>query len=443
MFSKKSVLLAYVAFALTGSFAANAEEDELFPLDQPFRAEALVEIALERNPSLEEVRAAVEAAEAEIEPAGSLQDPMLTLNAAPRTFGSALGGRGQVQFSQAFPWWGTLDAREDVARANALAVEQDVESLKLQLIEAAQAAFADWHYIHRALDVNARTQALLTELREVAKARYAAGRAIQQDVLQADVERTLLRQQALELKKERTSIQARINALLNRSPSTPLPPPETLVLEVELPPLAALEAFALEHHPMVDQLEFRQQAAGANVTVAEKESYPEFRLMAGYNALMDPSEKRAMVGVSLNIPLDRSKYRAQVRGARAQLRRTGYALEDLQATLAGDLAAAYAGVEEARQSLTLYRDELLPLASNTLEVARSDYGAGKGNFLNVITAERYLLETELRLVRTEAVVFQRLAELGQLTGTAFPFELPLPPSEFETEVTETEVINHD
>lgn len=443
MFSKKSVLLAYVAFALTGSFAANAEEEKLFPVDQPFRAKALVEAALERNPSLEEVRAAVEAAEAKIEPAGSLEDPMLSLNVAPNTFGSALGSREQVQFSQAFPWWGTLDAREDVARFNAEAVEQDVESLKLKLIATAQSAYADWHYIHRALAVNERTQALLTELREVAKARYAAGRAIQQDVLQADVERTLLRQQALELKKERTSIQARINALLNRSPSTPLPPPETLVLDVELPPLAALEAFALEQHPMVEQMEFRQRAASSNVTVAEKESYPEFRLMAGYNDLMDPSEKRAMIGVSINIPLDRGKYRAQIRGARAQLRRTGYALEDLQATLAGDLAAAYASVEEARQSLALYRDELLPLAKNTLAVARSDYGAGKGDFLNVITAERYLLETELRLVRTEAVVFQRLSELGQLAGTAFPFELPLAPAELETEISETEVISHD
>ncbi|MBW3566466.1 MAG: TolC family protein [Proteobacteria bacterium] len=438
MFSKKSVLLAYVAFALAGSFAAHAEEETLFPLDQPFRAEALVKAALERNPGLEEVRAAVEAVEAEIEPAGSLDDPMLSLNVAPNTFGSALGAREQVQLSQAFPWWGTLDAREDVARANALAVEQDVESLKLQLIEAAQSAFADWHYIHRALDVNARTQALLTDLREVAKARYAAGRAIQQDVLQADVERTLLRQQALELKKERTTIKARINALLNRSPGTPLPPPETLTLDVELPPLAALEAFARERHPMVEQLEFRQRAASANVTVAEKESYPEFRVMAGYNELMDPSEKRAIVGVSLSVPLNRSKYREQIRGARAQLRRTGYALEDLQSTLASDIAAAYAGVEEARQSFQLYRDELLPLANNTLAVARSDYGAGKGNFLNVITAERYLLETELRLVRTEAVVFQRLAELGRLAGTSFPFELPLSSSEFETEV-----INHD
>lgn len=434
MFPKKLVLLAIAAFALMGSFAAHAGEKVLFPVDQPLGSQALVAAVLERNASLDEIRAAVEAAEAEIESAGSLEDPMLSFSVAPNTFGSALGTREQVQISQALPWWGTLDAREDVARFNAKAIEQDVESLHLQLIATAQSAYADWHYVHRALAVNERAQALLADVREVAKARYAAGRAIQQDVLQADVERTLLRQQAFEIERERTSVQARINALLNRSPGTPLPPPGTLIEADRLPPLSALEGFALEHHPMVERLQFRQRAADANITAAEKESYPEFRLMAGYNDLMDPAEKRAMIGVSINVPLDRSKYRAQVRGARAQMQRTEYALRDLRAELAGDIAAAYAGVEEARQSLTLYRGELLPLATNTLAVARSDYGAGGGDFLNVITAERYLLETELRLVRTEAEVFQRLAELGRLAGTAFPFKLPLSPSEFEPEV---------
>lgn len=437
MFSRELVFTACAVFSLSSSFAARAGEETLFPVDRPLTSRALVDAALKRNPGLDAIRAATEAAEAGIEPAGSLDDPMLGFTAAPATFGTALGSRGQVQLSQALPWWGTLDAREDAARANAEAVEQDAEALKLKLIAAAQKAFADWHYIHEALAVNERTQALLAELREVARARYAAGRAIQQDVLQADIERTLLRQQALELRKQRTSVQARINALLNRSPGIALPRPASMPSGVRLPPLPLLEAFALEHHPMVQQLRFRQRAADANVTVAEKERYPEFRVMAGYNSIMDPVQKRAMIGLSMSIPLGQDKYRAEISGARAELRRTGYALEDLKARLASDLAVAYAAVEEARASLALYRDELLPLAESALAVARTDYGAGKGDFLNVITAERYLLETELRFVRTEASVFQRLAELGRLTGTAFPFELPAD-AEFGFEVN-----NHD
>lgn len=425
-----------LGFALAAP--AGADEEMLFSADEPLTAGQLTDAVLRRNPGLAELRAVVEEAESRIEPAGSLDDPMLSLNAAPNTFGSELGSRGQLQFSQALPWWGTLDAREAAARAGADAAEQDVETLRLRLRAAAQAAFADWRFVHQALTINKNHQDLLAELREVARARYAAGRAPQQDVLQADVERALLRQQALELARQQTTIRARINALLNRPAQAFLPLPGELPLATDLPPLARLEAFALDRHPTLRQLEFRQRAASARVTVAEKARYPEFRVMAGYNGVMDPVEKRALIGISINVPLDQSKRDAEISGARARERGLGYALEDMRARLAGDLAAAYAAVEETHDSLALYRDELVPLAESTLAVSRSDYAGGKGDFLNVIAAERHRLNTQLGLVHAEALLFQRLGELGRLAGIAYPFELAPP-----AQLSEFEELPHD
>lgn len=430
--------MACWTLALAGSIPVAAAEELLFKAGEPLTAEQLVAAVLHRNAGLEAVRAAVEAAEARIEPAGALDDPMLSLTAAPGTFGSELGGRGEVQISQAIPWWGTLDARQDAAQAKAGAVEEDVAALELRLAAAVQSAFADWYYIHRALAINESNRLLLTDLRDVAQARYGAGRAMQQDVLQANLERTLLDQQALELNRERTVIQARINALLNRPPGDSLPPPDDLSLDIELPPLAALQSFALAHHPILRQMEFKQLSASAEVTIAEKERYPEFRVTAGYNSLWDDVDLRPMIGVSINVPLNQSKRDAEIDGARAELQRTRHALENLQATLAGNLAAAYAAVDEARQSSILFREELLPLAEDTLAVARSDYGAGKGEFLNVISAERSLLDTRLRLARSEATLFQRVTELGQLAGSSYPFDLSPFGNRFETEA-----ITHD
>ncbi len=438
MLFQRMSFMACWTLALAGSFSVAAAEELLFTAGERLTAEDLVAAVFHRNAGLDEVRAAVEAAEASVEPAGALDDPMLSLTAAPGTFGSELGGRGEVQISQAIPWWGTLDARKDAARANADAVEEDVATLKLRLAAATQSAFADWHYIHRALAINESNRLLLTDLRDVAQARYAAGRAMQQDVLQANVERTLLDQQALELDRERTVIQARINALLNRPPATSLPPPEDLSSDIELPPLSEIESFALAHHPLVRQMEFKQLAASAEITIAEKERYPEFRITAGYNSLWENVDVRPMIGVSITVPLNQSKRNAEIDGARAQLRRSGYALENLQATLAGNLAAVYAAADEARQSSILFRDEVLPLAEDTLVVARSDYGAGEGDFLNVIAAERNLLDIRLRLAHSEATFFQRVAELGHLAGSSYPFDLSTSGDGFETEA-----ISHD
>ncbi len=46
----------------------------------------------------------------------------------------------------------------------------------------------------------------------------------------------------------------------------------------------------------------------------------------------------------------------------------------------------------------------------------ADYRAGAGNFLNVITAEKQKLTTELRLQRVYANYLRRYAELERWTG---------------------------
>ena len=81
---------------------------------------------------------------------------------------------------------------------------------------------------------------LLAELTRVAETRYAAGRALQQDVLQVEVETVLLQERQLELEHDRISLRARINALLNRDPADPLPPPAAIAPPESLPAIQQL-----------------------------------------------------------------------------------------------------------------------------------------------------------------------------------------------------------
>lgn len=387
---------------------------------EPLSADAFTEAVLARNASLEAMRQAVVEAVAGIEPAGSLDDPMLTLSVAPNTFGNsgAPSGRGVVQLSQALPWWGTLDAREAAARAEAEAARHDLEALQLRLIAVAHGAFADWAFVHRSLEINADNQAVLTELRSIARVRYTTGQTLQGDVLQADVERTMLKQQALELERQRTTIQARMNALLNRRPEVGIPPPAELPTALDLPSQEVLAERALAAHPQLQQIEAVRRAAEAQVQVEEKARYPQFRLNAGYNSLWENDDLRPMVGIAINVPFGQGKYEAAIDAARARVRRTASTLDDQRARLLAELASAYAAVREATRSLALYRDELVPLARNSLDVAEADYGGGRGDFLNVLTAERHQLTVEFGLARLEAEYFRRLAELDRASGGA-------------------------
>ncbi|HJS89753.1 MAG TPA: TolC family protein [Steroidobacteraceae bacterium] len=385
------------------------------PMKAPLTAEAFTDLVLAHNASLEAMRQAVLAAVGQVKPAGSLDDPTLSVSAAPRTVGTAGGPSGEVEVSQSFPWWGTLDARREVARANAEAAGQDFDALRLRLASLARGAFADWAYVHRALEINAANQSVLTELRNVARIRYTTGQAPQEDVLQADVERAMLKQQRLEWERDLTVTQARMNALLDRPPRAEIPGSGELPSASALPAEEILARRALAH-PQLEELAAEERAAQARQQLAEKERFPKFGVSAGYNSMWADPAMRPMVGLSITVPLDQGKYRAAIDAAHAEARRAASTLEDQRASLLADLSADYASVREAQQSVALYRDELVPLARSTLEVARAEYGSGRGDFLNVLTAEQHRLDTELALARMQSQYFRALAELDRASG---------------------------
>lgn len=405
------LLVAVPAVAAPPSSSRHEAES----LKAPLAAEAFTAAVLTDNASLEAMRQAVVAAVAQMKPAGSLDDPMLSVSTAPRTLGMSGGPSGDIEVSQSFPWWGTLDARRDLARADAEARAQDYIALRLQLTALARGAFADWVYVHRALDINAANLSVLDELRNVARIRYTTGQAPQEDVLQADVERTMLKEQRLQWERDLTMAQARMNALLERAPQSMIPAPGELPAFYALPAEEILAERVLAH-PQLEELADEERAAEARQRLAEKERFPKFSVSAGYNSMWADPTMRPMVGLSLTVPIDQGKYRAAIDAAHAEARRAESTLEDRRAALLADLSADYAAVREAAQSVALYRDELMPLAQSTLDVARTEYGSGRGDFLNVLTAEQHRLDTELGLARMQSDYFRELAELDRASG---------------------------
>jgi len=405
-----SALLAQAAW---GESSPNPE-DALTPSD-------LVAWVWERNPGVAELQAALDVAIERIDPAGSLDDPTFSYAFAPRTFGRDGQGLNQkIEFSQSIPWPGTLAARRASAEQRSVAARRDIDVLRLELAAVARSAYAEWYYLQRSLAIHHRTHELLSGLRSAAEVRYAAGKALQQDVLQAEVELANLERHLLELTRIEVSILAQINALLNRDPTTPLPELAGLDLPTATPVLADLERAALEAHPALERLDAEMAARSAEVTVAEKAFLPDLRFTAGYNSLWDEADKRPVVGISINVPLDRGKRRSSLNAAKASMQRVRWQREDVRAQLLSEVAQAHAAVHESLDAVALYEATLLPLVQEYFAAARADYESGAGSFLAVITAEQQQLETEEALERSRADLLRRLAELDRASGTVLP-----------------------
>ncbi|MCH9670540.1 MAG: TolC family protein [Gammaproteobacteria bacterium] len=382
----------------------------------PLTADSLASWVLEANPGLAAIEAAAEAAAYRVDPAGSLDDPTFSYAVAPLTASADRSLNQKFEFSQKIPWPGTLAAREAAARHEAISADRDVDALRLRVIAQAKSAYAEWRFVDEGLTIHHATHALLEELISTTQTRYAAGRALKQDVLQAEVELADLNNHLLQLHRQQATVQARINALLNRLPDAPLPPAAQVAHTTVPPALETLQSLALAQHPELAGMDSQIAANQSRVTLAEKALYPNFQIGVGYNSLWDDTDKRPVFGVSINVPFNRSKRRAEFGRAQAETRRAQWALSERRAELLSELAQARAEVLEAQASVELYVDQLVPLAAEYLEAALTDYQSGSGSFLNVITAEQRKLRTDLSLARARADYVRRLAELERWVG---------------------------
>ncbi|MGA9335250.1 MAG: TolC family protein [Rudaea sp.] len=384
-------------------------------------AEALIRKVLQRNPGIAAMRAAADAAGAKIESAGALDDPMVSYLVAPNTAGGPGQGLNQnIQVSQAIPWPGTLDLRIRAARADAQSAERQADDVRLRLAAVTRGVYAEWYYVHRALAVNAENRVLVKRLEPVAETAYASGQAPQQDVLQAQVELVRLQNQRLELERRRRVVMAKINTLLNQPPDTALAAPEDLPATRALPDYTLLQTAALAGYPMLQSLGARVDASRDRVALARKNNYPEFKLMAGYNSIMDLPAKRLTLGVAINIPFG-GNHRGAVGEARARAHEAEARLADARAQLLGELDQSWAAAAQAIDTIKLDSRKLLPLSKLNFQAAEADYRGGNGDFLKLITAQQQYLAAKLELARARADLYTQLASLDyQTSGAVWP-----------------------
>ena len=130
----------------------------------------------------------------------------------------------------------------------------------------------------------------------------------------------------------------------------------------------------------------------------------------------DSGQDAVIAMFSIDIPLWRGKYKAAVREAEARHGAAESALEDQSNQLVAQLQMAIYGYRDAERKVSLYSTTLLPQAHSALNVARQNYESGSADFLNLIDAQRVLLEFELEHQRALASREQARARVEMLVG---------------------------
>jgi outer membrane protein TolC len=426
------------AFNAPAESAAGLVPIEAATLESPVVANELelgsyVHEVLSRNQSLQAMIAAWQAAAQKYPQAVALDDPMFLAMTAPASLSSNdVTPAYLLGASQKIPWCGKRSLRGQVAQAEASAASMDVADARLQLTQAAQLAFYDYYLVHRQLELTGANVRRLEEFRDTARKQYEAGLAVQQDVLQAEVELAEAERRRIELKRAQRTATARINTLVHQSPDCPVPPPPGQLSADGVPaPPELLRQIAVQRRPDLAAMGAKIQADSASLRLAYKEFYPDFEIMGRYDRFWQPTstqgDLQGQVGVNMNVPVYLEKRRAAAREAMYKLRQQRAEYEQRIDDVHQEVEAAYAQVVEMQAIVELYSERTLPAAGRNVTSAKNDYVAGKGDFLRLITAQRQALLLQEKQQEAIAGYLSRLAELERVVGGPVPLESPEEP----------------
>jgi outer membrane protein TolC len=133
--------------------------------------------------------------------------------------------------------------------------------------------------------------------------------------------------------------------------------------------------------------------------------------------IMDSGKDPLIASVSISLPIWFGVYGAREREAEARHAAALGDRRDRENRLAVSVETALYGYEEAVRRLDLYGNTLIPRGRQALEVTRQAFEGGESSFLDLVDAQRSLLEFELSHERARADRAIRRAEIERLIGS--------------------------
>ena len=396
--------------------------ETLFGESKTLSPARLIEVVVERNPTLDQMRAAALAAQSRYDQVTSLDDPMLGITSAPGSIGSNNAAfANRVELTQKIPFSGKRDLRGQVATAEASAATREVDDSRLQLIESAMNAYADYSFTEQASIVNKENLTILGEIRKNAETKYKNNQAPQQDMLQADVEIARQQERGVTLERMSRVARARLNTLMHLPPDAALPPPDRVFAVTETSNPAELRARALAARPDLKTLADRIAADEASLALALREYKPDVEVLAAYDGFWQGDSGRPLqwqIGAKINLPVRTSRRHGAVAEAQARLAQRRAELARLTDQVNLQVQESYELLQESDKIIRLYDKTLLPAAEANVKEARTSYVNGKVPFLSLAEAQRGLVSLKDRYFEAQADAVRRRATLDRALGGA-------------------------
>jgi len=374
--------------------------------------------ALATNPAVAGAAHGVTAAEARAHQAGLWPNPELELEV--ENFGGDGNLRGfesaetTALVSQSLPLGGKPGRRRAVAESEHTLARRDLDSMRLEVVSQATAAFSVVLAAQQREDLAVKLLEVADDFARIVRARVDAGKVspveltrAQIEVAQAQVRRA---RAARGLAATRTRLAATWGSTIadfqravGNLPYPQFPPPldDLRSMLAETPDIQRLE----------DSIERRRRV----VELEKALRFPDLAIGVGPRRFEETGQSAWVAGVGIAIPIfDRNQ--SARKAAEFDLERERRDAEAVRVAMAAELAVVCERLNAAAEAARTADGEIVPSAMSALTAVETGYREGKFGFIDVIAAQRAFFEASTLLLDSLEEYAVARADLERLVG---------------------------
>lgn len=405
------------AYETRGAHALRAAEPAA-----PLTLKAALELAFGANPELSAAGRELEAVEATITQAGVRPNPQIStlIEDTRRSTRTTT-----LQLNQPIELGGKRAARIDAAERGRDAASADFDAKRAEIRAAVMTAFFDVLAAQERLQLVQSSVLLAQRATIAASRRVTAGKVSPVEETKARVAEAGVRVEAFQATSELSIARKRLAATWG----SPFPQFERVEGAVEtLPTLPALGELntRLTNAPSLLRARLEVNRRQALAQVERTRRIPDVTVSLGTKRNEELGRNQAIFGISIPIPVfDRNQGNLL-----EALRRTDKARDELIATevrLGGELVQAHERLNAARQEVDALQNDILPGAQSAYDAATKGFELGKFSFLEVLDAQRTLLQAKSQYLRTLTEGHRAAAEIERVLGDASSVTLAVTP----------------
>lgn len=374
--------------------------------------------ALRGNPSLSRFGYDVRAAEAQVVQAGLWSNPEVDLEVENFAGSGDLDGFDAAEvtlaLSQTFPLGGDIEKRKELTRLQGRLVGWDYEAARIGLLAEVAGRYVDVLAAQRQVELARESLKLVEQVADSIGRRVEAGDAAAVEGSRAAV--PVATAQIVLRRAERSLESARVQLALTWGSSSPAFDSVKGDLDAvrPLPPVGAI-ASLIGQNPDVARWVTEIASRQAEVELARAEAVPDLTAGLGFRWFNDSDDGALVGGVSIPLPIfDRRQ--GDILAGRFGVASAWNQQRAVELRVEAAVATAYARLANAYNEATSLRDDALPPANEAYRDIKQAFDRGNLGFLDVLDAERTLIELRQQHLDALAEYHGSIAELEGLIG---------------------------